>query len=253
MAHTDLAVSSCTRAMGGRSWGAQVAGRLAPDSPVYFLQGVVYRDGRRFDARAQPGEDSSPSPPTRRRRRWSRMDRGSWIRGGGAMSGRGSFFTGLVAGVLGIATACGGSDVPAEKAGTAAEACAARLHSGPGDPGWPAHRLAREAVHDWQQSGEDFALIDAGTPFLPASTYPAPSTCTMWRSGLADSCRRGISGSSSALRRRVPSRSTPMRRWISSVTKIYAAPDFRAGRTPVSPPSSGRFRRRFRLTALPGR
>ena len=172
------------------------------------------------------------------------------------MSGRGSFFTGLVAGVLGIATACRGSDVPAGEAGTAAEAGADTLplHSGPGDPGWPAHRLAR-GIHDWQQSGEDFALIDAGTPFLPPRAHASAVNVLMWiRAGglLPPRDQRIVVYCSSetcpvAVR---PSEALDQ----LGYEEIY---DTHAGlqgwKDAGFPTVVSEFRRRFKLTALPGR
>lgn len=55
MAHTDLAVSLMYQERWADAHGElEVAERLAPDTPeVYFLQGVVYRDGMSDSARAR--------------------------------------------------------------------------------------------------------------------------------------------------------------------------------------------------------
>ena len=55
MAHTDLAVSLMYQERWADAHGElEVANRLAPDTPeVYFLQGVVYRDGMSDSTRAR--------------------------------------------------------------------------------------------------------------------------------------------------------------------------------------------------------
>ena len=55
MAHTDLAVSLMYQKRWADAHGElEVADRLAPDTPeVYFLQGVVYRDGMSDSTRAR--------------------------------------------------------------------------------------------------------------------------------------------------------------------------------------------------------
>ena len=79
------------------------------------------------------------------------------------MSGRGACSTGLVAGVLAMATACGNSDVPAGETGTEAKMGADTLPLSIPAPEIQDGLLivSPESVHDWQQSGEEFALIDA--------------------------------------------------------------------------------------------
>ena len=55
MAHTDLAVSLMYQQRWADAQGElEIADRLAPETPeVYFLQGVVYRDGMRDSTRAR--------------------------------------------------------------------------------------------------------------------------------------------------------------------------------------------------------
>jgi tetratricopeptide (TPR) repeat protein len=54
-AHTDLAVSLMYQRQWEDAHGElEIAGQLAPDTPeVYFLQGVVYRDGMRDSLKAR--------------------------------------------------------------------------------------------------------------------------------------------------------------------------------------------------------
>ena len=79
------------------------------------------------------------------------------------MNGRGVCFASLVTGVLLIAMACGGSDAPGGETETAAQAGADTLPLSIPAPEIQDGLLiiSPESVHDWQQSGEDFALLDA--------------------------------------------------------------------------------------------
>lgn len=79
------------------------------------------------------------------------------------MNRRGVCFAILVTGLMWVATACGGSDAPGGETGTAAEPGADTLPLSIPAPEIQDGLLivSPESVHDWQQSGEDFALLDA--------------------------------------------------------------------------------------------
>ena len=79
------------------------------------------------------------------------------------MSGRSVVFAGLVVGVVTAAMACGGSDTPAEEMETTSGSGVDTLPLSIPAPEIQDGLLivSPERVYEWQQSGENFALIDA--------------------------------------------------------------------------------------------